>query len=75
MNAPHGGTSDATPATGLVEMAMAYFRSRVLCAAARLRNRGRAGKQQSAVLRSLRAPAGLIAVRFTVSCLLWPVSV
>lgn len=37
MNATtHDGIGNGTPATGLVEMAMGYWRSRVLCAAARL---------------------------------------
>ncbi len=36
MTTPDTRTNNATANTGLVEMAMAYFRSRVLCAAARL---------------------------------------
>jgi len=36
MAQPNGGIGNVTPNTALVEMAMAYSRSRVLCAAARL---------------------------------------
>lgn len=36
MTQPHSGIGNVTANTGLVEMAMAYSRSRVLCAAARL---------------------------------------
>jgi len=36
MTPTHGGIGNVTVSTGLVEMAMAYSRSRVLCAAARL---------------------------------------
>jgi len=36
MKAPRGGIGNVTASSGLVEMAMAYSRSRVLCAAARL---------------------------------------
>jgi hypothetical protein len=36
MAQPNGGIGNVTPNAGLVEMAMAYSRSRVLCAAARL---------------------------------------
>jgi len=35
-NEANGGIGNVTPNTGLVEMAMAYSRSRILCAAARL---------------------------------------
>ena len=35
-NGANGGIGNVTPNTGLVEMAMAYSRSRILCAAARL---------------------------------------
>src|SRR5580658_6744122 len=36
MTQPDGGIGNVTTNTGLLEMAMAYSRSRVLCAAARL---------------------------------------
>jgi hypothetical protein len=36
MDQPNSGIGNVTTNTGLVEMAMAYSRSRVLCAAARL---------------------------------------
>ncbi|HEX4067096.1 MAG TPA: methyltransferase [Acidobacteriaceae bacterium] len=36
MSETHGGIGNVTPNTGLVEMATAYSRSRILCAAARL---------------------------------------
>ncbi len=36
MDQTNGGIGNVTPNAGLVEMAMAYSRSRALCAAARL---------------------------------------
>jgi hypothetical protein len=52
-----GGIGNVTTNTGLVEMAMAYSRSRMLCAAARLGIADALGDKVSSVAESCRADA------------------
>jgi hypothetical protein len=73
MGQPNGGIGNVTANTGLVEMAMAYSRSRILCAAARLGVADALGDEVRSVSfwpRSVRRMPMLC----TACCALWPAS-